>query len=127
MKKIFLAEREKTGGGLNSNISHLVWKDGSRIVLSGQKFPPFSSAAQTILVPIKQRRKCRKLDKKKHGQKVLISSTQKARMERPSSSRAEEKAEPKFGNGKNYGLKEEGGYIYLGFHSSVLKYFEGKV
>lgn len=125
MKKIFLAKREKTGR-VNCNISHLVWKDGSRIVLNGQKLLPFSSATQTILVPIKQRRENAENWTKKNWQKVLISSAQKARMKRPSSSRAEEKAEPIFGNDKNCGLKGEDGYIYFGFHSSALKYLEGK-
>lgn len=65
MKKIFLAEREKAGG-MNSNISHLVWKDGRGIVLNGQKLLPFTSAAQTILVPIKQRRENAENWTKKH-------------------------------------------------------------
>lgn len=125
MKKIFLAKRKKAGG-MNSNISHLVWKDGSGIVLNGQKLLPFTSAAQTILVPIKQRRENAENWAKNHWQNVLISSTQKARMKWPSSSRAEEKVGPIFGNDKNYRLKEEGGYIYFGFHSSILKYLEGK-
>lgn len=38
-RKIFLAAREKTGG-LNSNISHLVWKDGSRNCAEWTKITP---------------------------------------------------------------------------------------
>lgn len=123
MEKIFLAEREKSVG-MNSNISHLVGKDGSRVVLSGQKLFPFSSAAQTILVPIKQRREnAENWTKKKIDKKYWLAQLERAGWNSPAPQ----------GQKRNLNLylemtraKEEGGYIYFGVHSSLLKYFEAK-